>query len=142
MQGQDEYIAALVPIIKSSGKISGYNGYLTSYTKGVLGSQASDLILPNEGTGNKTKIIKIADKAFQQTLLFFYQSVDCITCDQQLRELTRNYEKLANQGVRVIAISADKEEKDFTNRVGLFHGKILIAIIKAKQALTSKTIAL
>ncbi|CAM3688277.1 peroxiredoxin [Elizabethkingia occulta] len=138
MQGQDEYIAALVPIIKSSGKISGYNGYLTSYTKGVLGSQASDLILPNEGTGNKTKIIKIADKAFQQTLLFFYQSVDCITCDQQLRELTRNYEKLANQGVRVIAISADKEEKDFTNRARTFPWKDTYCDYKGKAGINFK----
>ena len=133
MQGQDEYIAAISPLIKTSGKISNYKGYLASYAKGVLGSLASDIIIPKENAGNKSKAIKISDKAFQQTLLFFYQSVDCITCDQQLKELTTNYQKLANQGIRVITLSADKEKEVFTNKAKTFPWKDAYCDYKGKE---------
>lgn len=42
-EGQDEYIRAIAPIIKGSGKITQYNGELETYTKGTIGSQAPDL---------------------------------------------------------------------------------------------------
>ena len=73
------------------------------------------MIIPQQETNNKkqsdkTQILKIADKTYQQTLLFFYQSTDCKTCDQHLQELSSNYQMLVDKGVRLITISADKEK--------------------------------
>ncbi|MCT3763751.1 peroxiredoxin family protein [Elizabethkingia anophelis] len=127
-QGQDEYIGAIAPIIKASGKVSQYDGELTAYTKATLGSKAPDLIIPQQETNNKkqsnkTQILKIADKNYQQTLLFFYQSTDCKTCDQQLQELSSNYQMLTAKGVRVITISADKEKALYTSKSKAFPWK-------------------
>ncbi|MDV3538895.1 alkyl hydroperoxide reductase [Elizabethkingia anophelis] len=127
-QGQDEYIGAIAPIIKESGKVSQYDGELTVYTKATVGSKAPDLIIPQQETSNKkqsdkTQILKIADKTYQQTLLFFYQSTDCKTCDQQLQELSSNYQMLTAKGVRVITISADKEKALYTSKSKAFPWK-------------------
>lgn len=127
-QGQDEYIGAIAPIIKESGKVSQYDGELTVYTKATVGSKAPDLIIPQQETSNKkqsdkNQILKIADKTYQQTLLFFYQSTDCKTCDQQLQELSSNYQMLTAKGVRVITISADKEKALYTSKSKTFPWK-------------------
>lgn len=58
-QGQDEYIGAIAPIIKESGKVSQYDGELTVYTKATVGSKAPDLIIPQQETSNKNNPIKI-----------------------------------------------------------------------------------
>ncbi|WP_407534279.1 peroxiredoxin family protein [Elizabethkingia miricola] len=127
-QGQDEYIGAIAPIIKESGKVSQYDDELSAYTKATVGSKAPDLIIPQQETNNKkqsnkTQILKIADKTYQQTLLFFYQSTDCKTCDLQLQELSSNYQMLTAKGVRVITISADKEKALYTSKSKAFPWK-------------------
>ncbi|WP_086984785.1 peroxiredoxin family protein [Elizabethkingia miricola] len=127
-QGQDEYIGAIAPIVTASGKITRYDGELTIYTKGTVGSKAPDLIIPQQETNNKkqtnkTQVLKVTDKAYQQTLLFFYQSVDCKTCDQQLQDLTTNYQILASKGIRVITISADEEKALYNSKSKTFPWK-------------------
>ncbi|MDV2446568.1 alkyl hydroperoxide reductase [Elizabethkingia anophelis] len=137
-QGQDEYIGAIAPIIKESGKVSQYDGELSAYTKATVGSKAPDLIIPqqeanNKKQPNKTQILKVADKAYQQTLLFFYQSADCDTCDKQLQELTANYQKLASKDIRVITISADKEKALYTTKSKAFPWKDVYCDYKGEK---------
>lgn len=122
-QGQDEYISAIAPIVKESGKVSQYNGDLEAYIKSTVGSKAPDLIIPAQTTNNKKQTLKITDKAYQQTLLLFYQSSDCHTCDQQLQQLTANYHTLVSKGTRVIAISADKEKALYNSKAKAFPWK-------------------
>ncbi|MCL1672981.1 peroxiredoxin family protein [Elizabethkingia ursingii] len=132
-QGQDEYINAIAPVITKSGKISNYSDELAVYIKATTGSQAPNLIIPKQDADDKTQTIKITDKAFQQTLLFFYQSSDCNTCDQQLKELATNYQKLANQGIRVITLSADKEKEAFINKAKTFPWKDAYCDYRGKE---------
>lgn len=127
-EGQDEYIRAIIPIIKESGKITQYDGELATYTKGTIGLQASDLIIQRQETNgkkqiSKTQTLKIADKAYQHTILLFYQSTDCKTCDQQLQKLTANYQSLTSKGVRIITLSADKNEAEYNNKSKTFPWK-------------------
>jgi peroxiredoxin len=121
-------IGAIAPIITASGKITQYDGELTAYAKATVGSKAPDLIIPqqdinNKKQTNKTQILRITDKAYPQTLLFFYQSVDCKTCDQQLQDLATNYQMLTSKGIRVITISADKEKALYTSKSKAFPWK-------------------
>lgn len=127
-EGQDEYIRAIAPIIKGSGKITQYNGELETYTKGTIGSQAPDLIIQKQETnGNKqiskTQTLKIADKAYQHTILFFYRSTDCQVCNEQLQQLTTNYQSLMSKGIRIITLSADKDKAAYNSKSKAFPWK-------------------
>lgn len=127
-EGQDEYIRAITPIMKESGKITQYTGELASYTKGTIGSQAPDLIIQKQETIgkkqiSKTRTLKITDKAYQHTILLFYQSTDCKTCDQQLQQLTANYKDLTSKGIRIITLSADKNKEEYNSKSKAFPWK-------------------
>lgn len=119
--GYDGYIAAIAPEVTGSGKISAYKGVLDLYIKGVIGSEAPDLVF--QGKDGKKQVLKIADSGYKQTLLFFYQSTDCDTCDQQLKQLSDNYPKLLSRGIRIITISSDKEESVYISKSKSFPWK-------------------
>lgn len=125
-EGEDGYIKAIAPIVTGSGKIARYEGDLAVYMKGVTGTQAPDLVLPKQKI-NKGKqmprTLKIADENYRQTLLFFYQSAHCESCDQQLQQLTTKYQQLAAGRIRVITLSADKEEALYKSKSAAFPWK-------------------
>ena len=124
-KGQDEYIAMIAPMITGSGKISKFDGDLASYTKGITGSQAPDLIIPKDTNNKKqiTKTLKTGDNTSQQTILFFYQSADCDECDKQLLQLKDNYQKLVDKGIHIITLSADKDKAEYNNKAKTFPWK-------------------
>lgn len=122
-QGKDDYINAISQSVISSNKISQYEGVLSAYTKGVVGSQAPDLIF-TEHIGNvtdhnhKTTVMKsneLTEKKEGKTLLVFYES-GCGPCANLLLQLPGNYEYLQSKNIKIVSISADSDEEAFKNK--------------------------
>lgn len=114
--GKDEFIEAITPVIKASGKITDYQGYLAVYGKGTVGSQAPDLILKNkDAETQRIKSSELAGPGNEKTLLVFYES-DCGACKNLLEELPGKNELLKRRKVRIISISADTEREVFKEK--------------------------
>lgn len=118
-KGKDDLIGAVSPYIHSS-KIGNYEGSLGAYVKGTVGMQAPDLVF-TEHIGNITdhnhkkstvKSSDLASREYKQTLLLFYES-GCGHCENLLKEIPSRYNELAERGIQVISISADKDEEIF-----------------------------
>lgn len=119
-QGKDVLIGTLAPYVIASGMVTQYEGPLASYTKGIPGTLAPDLIfakyIGNLGTHNDaTTVLKSSELAgteYNKTLLIFYES-KCGPCGNLLQQLPGNYQDLRSKGIRIISISADENEKEF-----------------------------
>jgi len=107
--GKDNFIAEITPQVLSSKKIKSYDGVLSVYIMGTEGQQASELIIEND------KKIVFTEKEYNKTLLLFYRS-DCGACEQVLKELPENYNKLVSAGIRVVSVSADLNESEFKDK--------------------------
>ncbi|AJW65097.1 hypothetical protein VO54_03671 [Elizabethkingia miricola] len=118
-QGDDDYIGAIAPIVVSSGKVTAYEGDLASYIKGNIGSSAPDLVITTSSNPKKNKPGAISMKAsgenFRSTLLVFYKSEDAISMEI-LKQISAKYNMVKASGVRVIALSADSDEKIFQSK--------------------------
>ncbi|MYZ59124.1 alkyl hydroperoxide reductase [Elizabethkingia anophelis] len=121
-KGDDDYIGYIAPIVTTSGKVAAYDGALAFYVKGTVGAVAPDLIVSppvsnskNNKSENKRINLKVTGKDFKSTLLIFYQSED-INSMEILKQLSAKYEMLKASGVRVIALSADSDEKVFRSK--------------------------
>ena len=129
-KGQDDYIAAISKTVKESSKITAYEGSMGAYVKALVGSQAPDIIVKEhigkvEDHNHKTTVLKSADLAgngFNKTLVIFYES-GCGPCENLLQQLPGNYEALKAKGVRIMAISADTDEKVFKEKSESFPWK-------------------
>lgn len=129
-KGKDDYVATIAKTVKDSQKIRTYEGSMSAYIKAVVGSQAPDIILKEhigkpEDHNHKTTILKsseLAGKSFNKTLVIFYES-GCGPCENLLQQLPGNYENLKKKGIRVIAISADKDQQIFLNKAKDFPWK-------------------
>lgn len=125
-QGKDDLIKEIAPIVTASGKISSYDGMLSSYVSLAKGMQAPDLKIPVEkGKGGGNTLLKsssFAGKGYLRTLLVFYDS-GCGACERELKELSGSFKELESKKVRVITISSDKEEAVFKNKSGDFPWK-------------------
>lgn len=129
-KGLDDYIAALAPIVNSSNKIKVFEGSMNAYKTNLIGSQAPDILLL-EHIGNvadhnhQTNVLEsksFAEGDYKKTLLIFYES-GCGPCENLLQQLPGNYENLKKKGVRIIAISADTDEKTFKDKAKDFPWK-------------------
>jgi len=115
-QGKDSYINAIAPIVVASGKVKKYEGSLSVFSKAAVGTLAPDLIITEQN--NKTTVLnssELAGNIYNKTMLIFYES-GCGPCENLLQELPGNYENIKAKGVRVISISADKDEKIFSSK--------------------------
>ena len=129
-KGQDDYIAAIAKTVKESSKITAYEGSMGAYVKAIVGSQAPDIIVKEhigkiDDHNHKTTVLKSADLAgsgFNKTLVIFYES-GCGPCENLLQQLPGNYENLKAKGIRIISISADKDEKVFKDKSASFPWK-------------------
>ncbi|WP_276835922.1 peroxiredoxin family protein [Chryseobacterium cucumeris] len=121
-QGRDALISVIAPYVISSGKIDDYEGSLSAYKMGAVGTQAPDLILKEyigsvDAHNYKLTTLKsndMADKIYKKTLLIFYES-GCGPCENLLQQLPGKYEDIRSKGVRLISVSADKDESVFSN---------------------------
>lgn len=122
-KGKDPMIAGIAPIVTGSGKIDHYEGPLALYTKGTVGTQAPDLVITEhigvaKDSNHQTTTLKSTDlvgKDYQKALLIFYEST-CGHCEDLLRQLPGNYEDIKKKGVRIISVSADKDEEVFKSK--------------------------
>ncbi|MYZ59116.1 redoxin domain-containing protein [Elizabethkingia anophelis] len=118
-QRNDDCIGLVAPIVTVSGKVTAYVGPLTSYINATVGSTASDLVVtaPLNQKKNKPEMIsmKASSKDFSSTLLVFYKSDDTNSMEI-LKQLSAKYEMLKASCVRIIALSADSDEKTFRSK--------------------------
>lgn len=129
-QGKDQYISGIAPWVLSSGKISSYQGSLSVYLKAVVDSQAPDLVFTKhlgnpEDHNHDLQTLKSSELAgtdYQKTLLIFYES-GCGPCENLLQQLPGNYELLKTRGIRIVSISADKDEAVFKSKLDNFPWK-------------------
>ncbi|WP_146165471.1 thioredoxin family protein [Elizabethkingia sp. YR214] len=129
LYGEDEYIGAIAPQVSSSDKITSYKGPLAVFIKGVIGSEAPDLVLSGYVTGagevsktSRLKMDKQMNEMFDSSLIVFYQS-DCKSCTDFLQQLSEHYADLRAKSIRVIAISADRDSEVFKSKAQSFPWK-------------------
>jgi len=129
-QGKDQLINMIAPLVVSSGRIKKYEGSLAAYTHGAIGTTAPDLIITRhlgsvQDHNHDTTVLKSSELAvspYTKTLLFFYES-GCGPCENLLAQLPGNYADLQKQGIRIISVSADHDEKTFTEKAKTFPWK-------------------
>lgn len=129
-KGLDDYIAILAPIVNSSDKIMAFDGSMNAYKINLIGSQAPDiLLLEHVGDVNdhnhRTNVMEsknFASGDYKKTLLIFYES-GCGPCENLLQQLPGNDENLKKKGIKIIAISADTDEKTFKDKAKYFPWK-------------------
>ncbi|MBT2620602.1 thioredoxin family protein [Chryseobacterium sp. ISL-6] len=110
--GRDDVMTQLAPIIRSSGKITSYDGVLSVYQKAIIGSKAPDLIItPNKNSPASSGKVDLSD-GNQKTLLVFYQS-GCGHCDMIMKDIIAKQDELIKNNIRLIAVSADTDKKIF-----------------------------
>lgn len=123
-QGKDNYISAIAPLVISSGKVTSYEGSLALYQKGTVGQIAPDLVIKD--STNTSTVINLKDypsqRNYDKTLLLFYAS-GCGPCENLLQQLPIYYSQIQSKGIRMISISADKEEKIFKEKAKDFKWK-------------------
>jgi thiol-disulfide isomerase/thioredoxin len=121
--GKDDFINAIAPVVIGSGKVMSYEGKtMQVYVKAMVGTKAPDLIITEhigkvEEHNHKTTVIKsseLAQGAFSQTLLLFYQS-GCGPCQDLLAQLPGNWAYLNQKGIDIVALSADDNQQVFEN---------------------------
>jgi thioredoxin-related protein len=125
--GKDKQIDLITPYIVQSGKINDYSGVLAIYQKEIIGKKAPSLVIiphkENVESGDQKKIIieskDFAKNNYKKTLLVFYQS-GCGLCEGLMEDLKDNYTLLVSKGIRVITVSADKDEQQFTGAASDF----------------------
>lgn len=144
-QGRDDLIGAIAPIVNSSGKITKYEGSMLAYKVGVAGTQAPDLTFteylgdPADHNHNTTvlKSKEFASVKYQKTLLIFYES-GCGPCENLLQQIPGNYENLKAKGIRIIALSADTDEKVFKEKSKDFLWKDTYCDLEGKKGINFK----
>jgi len=124
-RGDDDYIGYIAKTVVSSGKITAFDGPLAFYVKGTVGSTATDLVFKTEASSKSNKMKKgtigmnSSGKDFIRTILIFYQSDDPNSMEM-LEQLSTKYKTIKASGIRVIALSADSEEKIFNSKIHSF----------------------
>jgi thiol-disulfide isomerase/thioredoxin len=118
-EGKDSLIMALGPEILASGKLLRHDVFLTQFTALRPGDIAPNLFFPAGSSFDKfqrtySSTLKIQELPDKHTLLVFYQS-GCGPCENVLEQLKNEYQRLQQKGVRVIAMSADRDRLLFEN---------------------------
>lgn len=147
--GKDAMIASIAPYVVSSGKIDVYENKLSLYKAGAVGSTAPDLVFTGH-TGStaehshETVTLKsrdLAGKDYKKSLLVFYES-GCGPCENLLQQLPGNYAGIQAKGIRMIAISADKEEEHFKNTSAQFPWKEAYCDYEGTEGINFKSYAI
>lgn len=117
-QGKDQYISMIAPEVILSGKVTEYKGSLAAYVKGRIGTQAPDLSL-EQGMQSGKKINKKITDFFEgkdsKLLMIFYES-GCGHCEDLLKEIPQVYPSLVKKGIKIISISADRDQGIFNEK--------------------------
>jgi peroxiredoxin len=87
----------------------------------LTGQKAPDLVFhapvrTQTGTSAQEILIETGNLDAAYTILLFYQG-ECPACEDALIDLANKYKGLAEQNVRVIAVSADRTEQGFQKKL-------------------------
>jgi len=141
-QGKDTYISSIAPLVVGSGKVTNYEGSLALYQKGTVGQTAPDLVVKD--STNISTLISLKDyptqKNYDKTLLLFYAS-GCGPCENLLQQMPLYYSQIQSKGIRIISISADKDEKIFKEKAKDFKWKDVYSDYKGIQGENFKNYA-
>ncbi len=116
--GRDDLIHSIAPSVIASGKISSYDDKLAAFLKGGTGTVAPDL----ETNSGRFRLNEFNANGYYQTLLLFYDS-GCGPCENLLNQIPGNYNFLKSKGVRIVSVSADRDEKTFKSKAMNFPWK-------------------
>lgn len=106
--GKDHLLFELNWEVRNSRKLLRHDGLLSQFDSPHSGEIAPILVLPDSSKLDWTK-------SSAKSLLIFYQS-DCSSCEIILEQLKSIYHRLRSNGIRVVAISGDKNPVEF-NRI-------------------------
>lgn len=110
--GKDDALFALIPVIKNSKELLNYEGVLSIF-KQDLDGKAPDLVVKNTvGNTDSSFVLRTSDLQSKYSLLFFYKS-GCGPCETTIEGLKSNYTMLAAKGLKIIALSSDKDQNEF-----------------------------
>ncbi|MEZ0184721.1 peroxiredoxin family protein [Flavobacterium oncorhynchi] len=120
--GKDNVIEFLKIVVIASKKLQNFDGPLSVYQLD-LSSKAPDLIICKSAANDaKTKtisVLKTDNLQSKYSLLFFYES-GCGYCEDAIADLKKNYIKLTSKDLKIITLSADKDETVYTRTIGEF----------------------
>jgi peroxiredoxin len=124
-KGRDDLLPAIAGCLEKrhvahAALSSGIKNMLAS-VKILTGKRAPDLLFhapvrTQTGTSVQDIFIETGKLDAAHTILLFYQG-ECPLCEDALIDLANKYKGLAEQNVRVIAISADKTEQGFEKKL-------------------------
>jgi len=118
--GKDDYIDAIAKKVLGSGKVNEYSGSMAVYLKAMVGMKAPNLVIKNNKDPISSNSILPTDQLNSKySLLLFYKS-GCGPCEITIEGLKSHYEQFQKKGIKIIAISADKEELVFQNTASQF----------------------
>ncbi len=124
-KGKDALLPAIADHIKNrpaaQAALSGDVKNMISSVKILTGHKAPDLIFhapvrTQTGTSDQDIAIETGKLDAAYTILLFYKA-QCPACEDALIDLANKYKGLAEQNVRVIAISADMTEQGFQKKL-------------------------
>jgi thiol-disulfide isomerase/thioredoxin len=144
----DKDQSAIVDYLIAANRISNPKGGLKKLMQMqaiAVGKKAPDLIFIQyigrvEDHNHQTTQLKSEAFSESQALLIFYQS-GCGPCETTMNALRDNYEDLTKKGVKIIAISADKDELVFKNTANSYPWKDSYCDLEGTQGINFKNYA-
>ncbi|MCF8076870.1 MAG: peroxiredoxin family protein [Desulfotignum sp.] len=124
-KGKDDLVPAIVDHLETRPdvrtKLSGRVENMLASVKILTGQKAPDLVFyapvrTRTGTSAQDILIETGNLDAAHTILLFYQG-ECPLCEDALIDLANTYKRLEAHNVRVIAISADKTEQGFQQKL-------------------------
>jgi peroxiredoxin len=124
-KGKDDLVPAIAEFLKNRpaalADLTGSVKNMLTSVKILTGQKAPDLVFhapvrTQTGTSAQDIIIETGNLDAAYTILLFYHG-ECPLCEDALIDLANKYKGLAEQNVRVIAVSADKTEQGFEKKL-------------------------
>jgi peroxiredoxin len=124
-KGKDDLLPAIADHLKTRpdvrANLTGSVKNMLASVKILTGQKAPDLVFhapvrTQTGTSAQDIIIETGNLDAAYTILLFYQG-ECPLCEDALIDLANKYKGLAEQNVRVIAVSADRTEQGFEKKL-------------------------
>jgi peroxiredoxin len=124
-KGKDDLLPAIADHLENrpTAHASLSNGVknMMASVKIMTGNKGPDLVFhapvrTQSGTSDQNIVIETDNLDAAYTILLFYQG-ECPACEDALIDLANKYKGLAEQNVRVIAVSADKTEQGFKKKL-------------------------
>jgi peroxiredoxin len=124
-KGKDDLLPVIADHLETRldvrANLTGSVKNMLASVKILTGQKAPDLVFhapvrTQTGTSAQEILIETGNLDAAYTILLFYQG-ECPACEDALIDLANKYKGLAEQNVRVIAVSADRTEQGFQKKL-------------------------